>query len=101
LKTGVLLIRSEKILQIGISNYIQMVDHYLNHSFNSFYLIYFEKENSSNYWRRFNIQINELIKEIKNRITVEQVFDEHYPVFIANSEKRMGRCIRFIISENL
>jgi hypothetical protein len=100
LKLHIILIRSEKIIQVGIDNYLEAVDICLDKGCNSFYIIYFEKEKNS-YWHRLNSLIDDLIREIKNRIVVEQVFDEHYQVFTERHEKRIGRCIRFINTEKI
>lgn len=100
LKIGILLIKSEKIIQNGIDNYVKAVDFYLNSEFNSFYIIYFEKKETYERQKLDNL-IKDLIQEINNRITIEQVFDQHYPVYIGKYEKHYGRCIRFINTEKI
>lgn len=101
LRTGILLIRSNKIINEGLDGYIKMVDCYIKYKYNSFYLVYFEKENTTIYWRRFNERIDQLIKIIRSKITLDMEFDEHYNVFVNNSEKRKARCIRYVNSESV
>jgi len=96
LKTGVLLIRSEKIVRVGIANYLKMVDTYLEREYNSFYLVYFEKRSRQN-WRRFQQLVNNLIAEITLYATIEKDFDKHYSIHDSSGNLHEARCLRFIV----
>lgn len=99
MRVHIVLIRTEKIKQVGIDKYLESIDIAIKKGMFSIYIIYFERENYHKD-RLFNERIMALIQEASSRPTLEKVLDEKYEVFLDNCEMRIARCIRFVNSEN-
>ncbi|KYC50321.1 MAG: hypothetical protein AMQ22_01474 [Candidatus Methanofastidiosum methylothiophilum] len=93
---GIILIKSEKIVQTGIDNYIKAVNYYIQNNYYAFYILFHERKWSYE-WSKVNNLINNLIDEIKSYPQIDSIEDDIYEGYDFNGYTHNYRCIRYNI----